>query len=80
MKEDNKNKINRRDFFKLAGAGTVSYTHLEVAQVGDDGNLGPFRNLGTKLIVDISKDGLPGRTHLLIVERTFCLLYTSRCV
>ena len=22
MKEDNKNKINRRDFFKLAGAGT----------------------------------------------------------
>ena len=24
MKEDNKNKINRRDFFKLAGAGTLA--------------------------------------------------------
>ena len=34
--------------------------------------------MGTNLIVDISKDSLPGRTHLRIVERTFgfgqCLL------
>ena len=44
-----------------------------MAQVADDGNLRALTHLHTYLIVYISKDGLAGRAHLCVVQRTLGL-------
>ena len=65
------------DYRLAAGGNTVAVRvgyltlYLEVAQIGDDGNLRTFRHLRTDLVVYVSEDCLAGRADLRIVQRAF---------
>ncbi len=68
MKEDNKNKINRRDFFKLAGAGTLASA---AALYGCSGN----KNNGeseSAALGEISTDKMTYRTNPNTGDRVSC--------
>ena len=80
---------------KVVGVSAVSYTHLDVYKRQDlyrllsDGECGSEENL-TALYADLAGAIIPGATGLGFatriakigksVEKTVCLLYTSRCV
>ena len=71
MKEDNKNKINRRDFFKLAGAGTLASA---AALYGCSGN----KNNGeseSAALGEISTDKMTYRTNPNTGDRVSLLGY-----